>query len=190
MAVGDWVPMRRYGIQTGAVLDAALDTFSADVILVEGGESAGAVAGEVGSVEPESEVLTKRVVGRIIWRAAFVEPHTLLIHERIRVVLRDGDGTLFPFALNLNAADEANEPFLWERVSTIEVFGGLAETWPEADVGHPGWSEIDCRVARKLGRQDVLVYSVQVNAFEAALFDVTDIFTFTPFLRTWARSLG
>lgn len=189
MAVGDWVPCIRYGTQQSADLNPALTEFTLNVLLVGVGAANIGTQGEVGTVEVESEVLTKRVVGPMMFRAAFVEGHTLIVHERIRVALRNDTGDLSFYAEDLNEANDANEPFLWERVATLEVTPGVVYTWPQADVGHPGWSTIDVRVARRLRRQDALIYSVQVNQFEGGGFDVTDLFTIVPWLRTWARAL-
>jgi len=135
--------------------------------------------------------MSKRVVGWVTFRLALENAGTLLIHERIRVGLLDDAGDLAFYATDLNDATMANEPFLWERVAQIEVGAALTPVlWPQPDIGHPGWSQIDVRVARRLRRQDVLVYSVQAQYVTADEFDPTDVVSVFPFLRTWARALG
>jgi len=188
VAVGDWVPQTRYALPTTLSLDGALTEFSINMLLLSTGDDLGLVA-EVGVVETQREVLAKRVIGGVVFRANVSEDSTVYVHERIRVGMLNADGDPSFFATNMNDADDANEPFLWERVSTIALTEGFTSTWPQADVGHPGWSQIDCRVARKLTRADALYYSVSVTRFEAGFFSVGDVFIVTSALRTWARAL-
>lgn len=191
MAVGDWVPCLRYGIQQDADIDLANDWLNLDIVLVGVGNASIGLAGEVATVETEATVLTKRVVGPLLFRCAFVEDHAIVIHERIRVALRDDAGLLAFYAIDLNDQNEANEPFLWERVSTLEVTGGAApivESWPNPVISHPGWGPLDVGVARRLRRQDALVYTCQVSQLTANPFGVGDVFSVVPFLRTWARA--
>lgn len=192
MAVGDWVPMTGYGSQLTLDLDPTLTLFSLDQLIVGTGDDQG-LSAEVAIVETQAEVLVKRVVGGVVFRAAVVDPTAVLIKERIRVGLLDDEGTPSFFAYDsLRDASQANEPFLWERLSCIELGEAAtagARTWPQADVGHPGWSMIDVRVARKLQRSEALFYSVQVSAFSGG-FVAEDLFTVVPCLRAWARALG
>lgn len=191
MAVGDWVPCVRYGTQVSAALNTDLGVLEAQTILCAVGNSTLGGFGEVGTVETEAEVMTKRVVGWVTFRGALEQAGTLIVHERIRVGLLDDVGDLSFYADDLSDATMANEPFLWERVAQIEVAAPLTPfIWPQPDVGHPGWSYIDVKVARRLRRQDVLVYSIQANFITADEFEVTDVFTVFPFLRTWARALS
>lgn len=190
MAVGDWAPCQRYGIQQDILLDPADFSVSRlDVILVGVGAATIGDVPETATFEVEDEAIVKRVVGWVGFRVALLEPLTLIVHERIRVGLRDSDGDMTFFAEDLNGTADANEPFLWERSSLIELTGGIPHTWPQPDVGHPGWAQVDVRVARRLRRQDVLVYSVQMQAVNGD-FDVTDVRTVFPWLRTWGRVLG
>lgn len=189
VAVGDWVPCLNYGEQT--TLDIQVPTIlSFDEVLVGVGPAEIGSLGDVATVEVEDEVLAKRVVGWVLFRTATVADHTVLVHERIRVGLRDDQGVMSFFATDFQVDTEANEPFLWERVAILDIPAGIAVNYPEATVGHPGWSSIDVRVARRLRRQDVLVYSIKVTSLTAAPFAVEDVFSFIPHLRTWARSLG
>lgn len=190
MAVGDWVPCLNYGV--GVTLDLQTPTLlSFDEVLVGVGPAEIGSFGDVATVEVEDEVMVKRVVGWVTWRCATNEDHSVLVHERIRVGLRDDGGVMSFFANDFQVATEANEPFLWERVSQVDIPGpGIVTAWPSPEFGHPGWSQIDVRVARRLRRQDVLVYSVKVLSLTAAPWDVADIVSFFPHLRTWARSLG
>lgn len=190
MAVGDWVPCVGYGGGGLSTLNPLNGFLEQEYILVQTGDDQGLV-GEVAVVETQSEVLTKRVVGWVTFRASLLIDNDILIHERIRVGLLSDEGDLSFFADDLNDASQANEPFLWERVSQIRTTAGDSFLWPQPDVGHPGWSQIDVRVARRLQRHEVLVYSCQVSSlFGESPFDPGDIFRVIPFLRTWARALG
>lgn len=190
VAVGDWVPCVEYGEQIVFALDAASQTWHIDVALVTVGAGQLGFNGEVGTVEREAEVLCKRVVGPLCLRMAFLETHSLLVHERIRVGLQADDGTQSFYALDLNDAADANEPFLWERCSMFELPSLQVATWPDPFVSHPGWGPLDVRVARRLRRQDVLVYSCSVTHVTATVFDASDVVSVFPFLRTWARALS
>lgn len=189
VAVGDWAPQTRYGLPTQAALTPGLFTFTLNVLLLAPEDDLG-LAPEVAVLETQNDLLVKRVVGGIIFRAGVVFNSTLRIHERIRVGLLNADGDASFFATELNDADDANEPFLWERVSTLEVVAETTYTWPQADAGHPGWSQIDCRVARRLNRAEALFYSVEVARYEAGPFNVADLFLVTGYLRTWGRALS
>lgn len=189
MAVGDWVPCQNYGSQQIAELQIApaVPGFFLNVILVQPGDALGEFA-QVAVVEPEEEVITKRVVGWVTHRASPDQDRTVIVHERIRVALLDVDGNLSFFALDLQDQNDANEPFLWERVSQLELFAGLITSWPSPDVGTMDYSRIDVSVARKLSRSEALVYSVQWNFVGAGEVSPNDIFTTFPYLRTWART--
>lgn len=186
MAVGDWVPCLNYGSQV--LGDFGNGMFSVDNVLVGVGPDNIGDFPDIATVEVEEEVMTKRVVGWVAHRCAVVEPGPVIVHERIRVGLRDAGGVMSFFAEDLNDSDQANEPFLWERVAVIDVGTG-GTTWPQPDFGHVGWAQIDVRVSRRLRRQDVLVYSVHYEAVQAQL-DPTDVMSVFPWLRTWARALG
>lgn len=189
MAVGDWVPCLNYGVQTE--LDIIVpNLLGLDNVLVGVGPATIGSLGDIATVETEDEVMTKRVVGDIVFRGALLQDHSLLIHERIRVGLRDDGGVMSFFANDFQEASQANEPFLWERVQTFEAEANVAFMWPAGPLSHPGYSHVDVRVARRLSREQVLVYSVQVLSITAAPFDVEDVIYVFPFLRTWARALS
>jgi hypothetical protein len=120
---------------------------------------------------------------------AFASSLDFLIHERIRVGLMSDEGDISVFADDMNDASQANEPFLWERVAQVNATALTTVLWPQPDIGHPGWSQIDVRVARRLRRQDVLIYSVQLQPLTETGFDPGDVVRVIPFLRTWARGL-
>lgn len=189
MAVGDWVPMTRYGLQTQMSVNPALTEWTINMLLLSTGDDLGLVP-EVGIVETQNDVLAKRVVGGVLFRSSMALNATLIVHERIRVGLLNADGDPSFFATELNDADDANEPFLWERMSQIATLAEEVYTWPQADVGDPRWSMIDCRVARRLSRAEALYYSVSVTKYEAAAFGVGDVITVLGYMRTWARALG
>lgn len=186
MAVGDWVPCVRYGQQQTADLNLATGYSQLDVLLVVPGDTLGTVP-EVGVVEEESEVLTKRVIGWVTHRVSLENDNTLICHERIRVGLQQADGDQSFFAEDLQAADEANEPFLWERVSLVEMTQTVVYTWPDPTVGSKDYSFIDVPVARKLRRSDVLVYSVQWTPVTVNILTTEDVISTFVHLRTWAK---
>lgn len=188
MAVGDWVPCQNYGVQVQADNQNGA-TLEENVILCQPGDAFGGV-GEIAVVESEEEVLTKRVVGWVAHRCATVVDVTVVCHERIRVGLLDNAGNLSFYAALLDSASQANEPFLWERCSVIDIAGGVVETWPLPDVGTSDYAKIDVGVARKLRRSDVLVYTVQWSLVTAGEFDPGDVFSSFVWLRTWARKRG
>lgn len=190
MAVGDWVPCVAYGVQQLAALDPAdLAIARLDVLLVYPSDGLG-VAGEVGVVEVEDEVMSKRSVGWVAHRIGTVEELAIVVHERIRVCMQADDGTQLFFATDLESGSDANEPFLWERVSIVESFaGGFPLTWPSPVVGTKDYSIIDVGVTRKLRRGDALVYSVQWSAINGE-FDPGDVLSTFVWLRTWARVRG
>lgn len=189
VAVGDWVPCFRYGTSTAGAVDTVNGIITVNFLLVQVGAADQGVIGDIASVETEDEVITKRVVGPVLFRLSFIEDVSVVVHERIRVALLSDDGDLSFFATDLNDASQANEPFLWERVSQTSLVAGTVAEWPQPDFSHPGYSELDVRVARKLRRHEALVYSVQVAA-QAGDFNVEDLVLVRPFLRTWARALG
>lgn len=188
VAVGDWVPCQGYGQQLAADLDGVTGIMTAQVILCGVGPDTIGSFPDVATVEVEEEVLTKRVVGWNFFRGALVEAIPTIVHERIRVGLRDSDGTTSFFANDFSNPAEANEPFLWERVSAQDI-GVAATMWPQPDFGNPDWGRVDCHVARRLRRQDVLMYSVQFFSLTVP-FSVEDVITVVPFFRTWARTLS
>lgn len=187
MAVGDWVPCVEYGEQVSLALLGQV--WSNDILLVTVGSGQLGFNGEVGTVEREAEVLCKRIVGPMCFRMNFLETHSILVHERIRVGMQDDTGTQAFFATDLNDASDANETFLWERCSIMEATSLVTLNWPDPFVSHPGWGALDVRVARRLRRQDVLVYSIAIEHITATVFDASDVVTVFPFLRTWARAL-
>lgn len=189
MAVGDWVPCQNYGRQTTAQLDPTSSFWEVNFVLVAVGNSAFGNLGEVATVEVESEVLTRRVVGWMHPRCATLDPHDILIRERIRVGLSDDIGNLSFFAESFEDASQANEAFLWERAQAGRLNANEVY-WPRVEQGvHTGWRAIDVRVARRLRRQDVLVYTVQFHQLTAAPWNGSDLLTVIPHLRTWARTI-
>lgn len=154
----DWVPCQNYGtasfIPPGASLHVVL-VAPRDVSIPT---VASPAPTEVGVVETETEVATTRVVGQVfiavsddvIW-----EQTNLQVAERVRVGIYDNAGAFAFFANSLYSAQDANEPFLWQRYSTPSQFGNM-----EAQVSHPWWSVVDIRVGRRLRQDQALFYSV------------------------------
>lgn len=190
MAVGDWVPCQQYCQEVVGDLTVVPGptVIQAQVILCAVGPDTIGAFPDVATVEVEEEVLTKRVVGWVFFRCALTEPTPCMIHERIRVGLRDQIGNMSFFASDFSQPDEANEPFLWERIHCQDI-GQVATMWPQGDFGNPGWGKLDVRVARRLRRQDVLVYTCQFMSLTVP-FDPSDVCAVIPGLRTWARTLG
>jgi len=169
----DWVPCQGYG--TGFVV-APQDTL--DILLVAPRDIslptiAGQAPTEVAVVETESEVATTRVVGNGMIIGGDAE--TLCI-ERIRTGIFDNAGAFAFFANSFLDPEDANEPFLWQRVSTAA--GVSNNGWGI----HPYWSLIDVRVGRRLRQDQALFYSVFNNAPIGG-----DGINVRPFLRTLAR---
>lgn len=170
----DWVPCTSYG---GSISVAPQDTL--DVLLVAPRDISLPVIGgtaptEVAVVETESEVATTRVIGMPL---IFPPDAETLIIERIRVGLFDNAGAVAFFANSFTDSDDANEPFLWQRVSVQSA--GV----PNGSVSlHPYWSVIDVRVGRRLRQDQALFYSVFNGAPVGG-----DGMTVRPFLRTLAR---
>jgi len=171
----DWVPCQAWG---QGITVAPQDTV--DVVLVAPRDitlpNLAAVAPtEVAVVETESEVATTRVVGQ-----AFViggDQQNLYI-ERIRVGLFDNAGAFAFFANSFLDGEDANEPFLWQRIGTTGGGSDANAGW----LVHPYWSLIDLRVGRRLRQDQALFYSIFNNAAVGG-----DALTLRLFLRTLAR---
>lgn len=194
MAVGDWVPCAGYGqaLRADLPLDGPLEgKLVLETLLVAPGPDLFTESGDVANVEMETEVLVKRVIGPIAFAVTLQDDHDVVIHERIRVGLRQDDGTATFFAVSMEDAEDANEPFLWERVSHDQYSGGAVYYWPLPAISHPYFGPVDVKVARKLRRQEALYYSVEVTNLTAAnVFTIADLFIVRPYLRSWARALG
>lgn len=170
-SVGDWVPCQGYGVTEGVDDSTGVLSFA----LVIPRDQLG-LAGEVASVETHNEVVTERVIGYVDIEVPEAADDEIRVIERIRVGLYDDAGLAAFYADSLADAPQANEPFLWQRVSRYDAGQNNNNV-----VCHPWWSYLDVKSARKLERQQFLAYSVQT--FGAA----TERVNVTPFLRTWAR---
>lgn len=168
MPVGDWVPMPAYGTSILVTPGSPLDT-----VLVSPRDEGPTAVGEVGVVETQNEVITERTVGQV--HSLANEDGGGILIERIRVGLLDDAGLAAFYADSFLDASEANEPFLWQRVTRF--LDGQNNVEPFA---HPFYSVVDVKVARKLQRDQALFYSVQAFGEDTRI-------TVTPFLRTWAR---
>lgn len=167
---GDWVPCRGYGLA-----DSVTPASESHTILVKHGDDQLAVPG-VSVIEETDDIVVERVVGQ--WGGFTVSEDTVRLCLRIRVAIYDDNSDSLAFyADDLFGAEDANEPFLWQRY--VELFPGVT---PLQVSMHPGWSMIDVRVARKLSREQALVLTV---ACQSNLGSPQA--TVTMFLRSWAR---
>jgi len=172
----DWVPMQGYGAGVSVPPQGTQDWILVVPRDVSLPNLAAATPTEVATVEEGTEVATTRTVGQVL----IVAPgEVVVVIERIRVGLIDNAGATAFFANSFLDPEDANEPFLWQRVS---VCGGAA-TENMGAFAHPWWSAIDCRVGRRLGPDQALFYSCFNNAAAG-----TDSITVRPFLRTLARN--
>lgn len=167
---GDWVPCRNYG-DSQVVIGATTENF----LLVRHGETILASQSPEETVETTDDIITERVVGQ--FDIVNSSEETTLIAVRLRVGLYDDTADIAAFyADSLTDGPDANEPFLWQRYFRIQPGFTLIDTLHE-----PTWSMIDCRVARKLTREQALFFSVfSLNANVGVVL----------YLRMWARSLG
>lgn len=158
----DWVPCQNYGtintVNPSATLNIVL-VAPRDVSIPTVGGSAPT---DVAVVETESEVATTRVVGQVMIVSSVVPPNFITpCAERIRVGLFDNSGATAFFANSFTNAQDANEPFLWQRFQTPSNTGNM-----DGGFSHPWWSVIDVRVGRRLRQDQALFYSI-TNRFAA-----------------------
>lgn len=175
---GDWVPCQEYGTAVSIAGNAGVN-----IPLVMTVESIfGAVAStpvrEVGTVETGSEAIVNRVVGQVDVTCSGAGTECVYI-ERIRTGMLDNQGAGIFFANSFANAEDANEPFLWQRISRLEV--GAANIL--ASFGHPYWSVVDVRVSRRLKDGMALFYSIEGRGAATVSLRVT------PYLRSWARNV-
>lgn len=143
-------------------------------ILVASRSVLGLDSGLVALRENDDQLVVHRVVGQVDVVNATEAPVTLL--ERIVVGLYDDDNLAAFFADDYQDASQANEPFLWQRVST-QVTGGVSSI--DSPLGHPFWSVVDVRSKRKLERDEALFYRCQVVGAVGAQARII------PYLRCW-----
>lgn len=171
---GDWVPCIGWGEQgTALVGDPHI------VLLVAAREGISVNSGLVGVVESNDNLLVHRVVGSFHWDLASEDP-AVVIHERIVVGILDDDNNFALWADDYNDASQANEPFMWTRVSQAALTGD--SNINPAGVVHPYWSVIDTHVKRRLFRDQALFHVTQVVGAGAGEPQLRC----TPFLRTYA----
>lgn len=171
MARGDWVPCVGWGLSV-----AVPGNDAAHVPLVVTRDAIDvATDAEVGTVEESSKTIVMRVVGSV----HIVPTTTALTHERIRVGIYDNAGATAFYANTFALAADANEPFLWQRHISFDV-SGAGNCSPTRS--HPYWSLVDVRVSRKLEAGTGLFYTLET-------LTAGDV-RFTPYLRSYARSVG
>lgn len=168
---GDWVPCAGYGTQSSIVGVGALN-----ILLVAPRDALNTPpTTEIATVEESTDVVVDRTVGQVDISSTGA---TVFI-ERIRVGIFDNSGANAFFANSFADPDDANERFLWQRVSRF----GAADFNILAPLGLPWWSVVDTNVSRMIASGVALFYSVQ---------QLTAVVTLrvTPYLRSYARSRG
>lgn len=169
---GDWVPCSDYG-QT---LSIAGPLVTIEVVLVAPRDvslptGASIPSADVGVIEVENDIISNRVVGQVL--VSSDGPSVYI--ERIRLGILDNNGARAFYANDFTSSEDANEPFLWQRVNQMPVADFNVQI-----LAHPYWSVIDCRVSRRIKPGMALFYSLQ------QLSPVTTL-RVVPYLRTWAR---
>lgn len=168
--VGDWVPLPAWGAQENVD-----DATPLDLLLVAPRDAIGAT-GEVGTVETVNELVVERVVGYVDIENPEIGEDEVRVIERIRVGLYDDNGLVAFYSDDPQDASQANEPFLWQRVSRMDAGQNNNNV-----VVHPWWTFLDVKSARRLSRDQALFYSIWTVGASMTRLNVT------PFLRSWAR---
>jgi len=163
----DWVPCSTYGEPTQNIAGGTPE----DIVLVRPDVAAGNL-GLVSVPDPVDDVTVIRVVGAVFWEQTGAPTFPVVI-ERIRMAVDVGGVQVQGAALDLQDADDANEPFLWQRVyaSRNANYGASSD-----GATHPWWSHIDVTVKRRVNNGEALIYSIQFATPATGLV--------RPFLRT------
>lgn len=172
---GDWVPCLDWG---GTGFSLIGDPFVG--LLVAARDVLGVGTGLVGVMEHGQAVWVDRVVGQV--ELVLASEDQALVIERVVVGILDDDNNFALFADAYTDATQANEPFLWQRVSRMTLTG--ESNLGPAGVAHPWWGCIDIRVGRRLNRQEALFYVCEVSGSVAGQVRVI------PFLRSWVVDVG
>lgn len=155
--------------------------FEWDIVLdvVNGPVAFSAILIDTFDLEDKEDTLrVERVVGSV-WHACFQSgfDFPLTIAERIYVTEVDEDGV--PVGLHdLFASVDADRAFLWERrftyhpvysdrITDCECSGAPLDFYYQDNISHydPFFSQIDCRVARRLRDREVLVYTAELKQY-------------------------
>lgn len=188
----DWVPCQGYGTP---------DTFAATLIIdvlrrymlvqqaLPNMQVDGVVAGDPATPWFDEQMTTLRVVGSVFHSmttpaGAGAEGLWFLI-ERIHVGLLDLDAgqTAAVVPDSLSTPEDAEERFLWSRVTPVHLFEDSTVYVPyltRADY------DIDLRVKRRLAPGECLVYSASTTNVTGAL-DTYSNHRVIPYLRTYVR---
>lgn len=167
---GDWVPNPAWETP----VDFVVGDPPTNVLLLAARDQG--VGGEVSTMEVTDDLVAERVVGDVFLANSDMTNDRILVVERIRLGLYDNSGQGQWFSDDFLSAAEANEPFLWQRVQTVQTL-----TVNNDSLSHRAWSFVDVRVQRRIPRDRALYYSIQG-------FGVPDNrMSARVMLRTWAR---
>lgn len=160
----DWVPAEGYGI-VHTYSPGGNSVAEAEFILAQGGDAL-LGAREVGVMDDHDTIQVDRVVGSSMFFNFGGEASAgeVFVRERIRIGLIDNDAQAAFYADafmsadgHLEADEDANEPFLWERSFVLfdgDFTGGI--------VADPRRDMIDVRVSRLIDAGEALFYSFKL----------------------------
>lgn len=162
---GDWVPCRDWGD-----IETAIAGVATEYVLLRHGDNILQVPA-ISAMEETDDIVCERVVGQYELLSTGEDPVTVICRIRVGIYDDLNDTAAF-YADDFNDANQANEPFLWQRIMVATEISSI-----DAIVS-PAWSMVDCRVKRKLSREQALFFSV---------FPVNADVQVRAWLRTWAR---
>lgn len=117
-------------------------------------------AEDIHEFEQNRSLTLLRVRGQVLYRITSTE--SFILHERIMVGVQDITDGSVATPVDGTDSEDAEDPFLWERLSWVEAHTTGVGHYPE-QADHPWWTNIDVKSKRRLQRGFCVLYSVAVD---------------------------